>query len=729
MPTTSLPLNDAVVRSFQRASTALAVGAAACALGQLAVPLVPGLPSSIALAACLLAASIVSRNAAWSLTVGFMGCVVAVAGGLLAPVAAAPTALVVVIAAGVGLTGTGFALLGQLALAVALAATAVAALFDIYSLPTGSSHTSLALAPAILSMVLGFSALLARPAEGPLRLVCLNTQASGTFRTLLPYFLTLPFVLGWLRLQGQQMGLYGAEFGISLLSVAMSVGLVTLKWFTTRQRLRVELQALADQASLLSKQAELKNAQAIGAVRERLVAEQRRFAALVDAAPIAIFETDHEGNCIFVNPAWEVLAGLPLEAALGQGWAKAIHPDDRKRVSDEWYAAAKATTPFSLDYRFQRPDGGISWLNGNAVALRDGADQVTGYVGSVLDVTSRREALARRFKAAEDFRQLVGNAPVGIVVAADGLIRYSNETMLKLMRASADEVAGRKVMSLLAPEHRPDFQDVDAARRAEVGAQRPRTLVRADGSSVIVEVVGTELEFEGVPSSMVVIVDVTRRIEAEAKLAQANAEVLKSLREKEILLQEVHHRVKNNLQVIASLLSLNAHKASEENTRQVLMEMRARVFAISALHERIYRSREFGRVDLKEYLEGLLNEAVRTAAGTARPALAMDIASEVVGIDEAMPVGLIVNELISNAFKHARSTQPLRLRVTLRAEGAVTILEVGDNGPGMAPTASATETLGLSLVKGLAKQLGGEVTFGSDPSGLTARVSFPRGAA
>jgi PAS domain S-box-containing protein len=117
-----------------------------------------------------------------------------------------------------------------------------------------------------------------------------------------------------------------------------------------------------------------------------------RFAAVADLAPVGIFQTDADGNCLFVNRRWCQLAGLTPSQAAGRGWAAALHPDDRERVFDRWYTAARTGTEFQEEYRFQSPDGCIRWLQGSAVATRDAAGATTGYLGTVTDVTEHRRA-------------------------------------------------------------------------------------------------------------------------------------------------------------------------------------------------------------------------------------------------------------------------------------------------------------------------------------------------
>ncbi|QIR35436.1 EAL domain-containing protein [Tolypothrix sp. PCC 7910] len=119
---------------------------------------------------------------------------------------------------------------------------------------------------------------------------------------------------------------------------------------------------------------------------------EQRYASLAAAAPVGIFRTDAQGNCVYVNERWCKIAGLNLEEAQGSGWVKALHPDDRQKVAAEWYSAAQENRPFQLEYRFQQSDKTIAWVFGQAVAEYNPAGQITGYIGTITDISDRKQA-------------------------------------------------------------------------------------------------------------------------------------------------------------------------------------------------------------------------------------------------------------------------------------------------------------------------------------------------
>ena len=216
---------------------------------------------------------------------------------------------------------------------------------------------------------------------------------------------------------------------------------------------------------------------------------------------------------------------------------------------------------------------------------------------------------------------------------------------------------------------------------------------------------------------VVAFLEITKRKQTE-RLLQA------SLSEKESLLQEIHHRVKNNLQIITSLLRLQAGRIDEPVAKAVLLDMQNRVRSMALIHEHLYRSENLAAVDLAAYLKNLCQQLFRTmliTPGTIQ--LHCDLVPVHIEIDQAIPCGLLVNELVSNALKHAFPTgQGGEVRVELHPQDYPPgwRLRVADNGVGLPPDLSPdyATTMGLRLVSDLARQLGGRLQIGAGPGAV-----------
>lgn len=203
-----------------------------------------------------------------------------------------------------------------------------------------------------------------------------------------------------------------------------------------------------------------------------------------------------------------------------------------------------------------------------------------------------------------------------------------------------------------------------------------------------------------------------------------------SLHEKEVLLKEIHHRVKNNLQVISSLLNLQAPLLRDEHDRLLFQESQQRVKTMAMIHEDLYRSKDLHKISVREYIVRLIREVVSAyGASAALITLDFDVADVQWDLDTAIPCGLIINELVSDVLKYAfpNGSGALTIRLTTPTGGGYE-LSISDNGVGLPEgfDLDSLESLGLQLVQGLVEeQLGGQLTVSSHPGqGTTWTVRF-----
>jgi len=222
--------------------------------------------------------------------------------------------------------------------------------------------------------------------------------------------------------------------------------------------------------------------------------------------------------------------------------------------------------------------------------------------------------------------------------------------------------------------------------------------------------------------------DVAMHLGTAIERARAKEALRKSLHEKEVLLREVHHRVKNNLQVISSILSIQATAATDAEAKGVLHDCRARVRAIAMVHERLSRFRDLSQIDLGRYVRTLAQEIFISAGmQDGRVTFIVEADDVDLDIDRAVPCGLILNELLANALSHAFAPgQGGQVRVGLTSDSEGLVLTVADDGIGLPVDVEAASagSLGLKLVHSLARQLAGEVQIDRD-GGTAFHVRFP----
>ena len=326
-------------------------------------------------------------------------------------------------------------------------------------------------------------------------------------------------------------------------------------------------------------------------MRKKTEAAEKRFRSLSSFAPVGIFEVDVDGHCIYTNPRWETITGLSYADSAGDGWLQFIHEDSRIEFLKGWKPVAATEYGFSKEFRLNvdvGDDGAQRWVRSLITALRTGDGKVTGYVGTLEEITESKHS---------------------------------------------------------------------------------ESLIRA------------------------------------------------SLEEKELLLREIHHRVKNNLQVISSLLNIQSSYIADESMHQIFKESQSRIKSMALIHEKLYSSKDLSKIKFDDYLRNLANHLFHTYRIDAH---SIDVKINVdqdifLGIDTAIPCGLIVNELISNSMKYAfpdKRKGEIQVGLCSSTNGKYT-LTVRDNGIGVPADLdiNTTESLGMQLVTTLTSQLEGTIVL------------------
>ncbi|MFC1568985.1 sensor histidine kinase [bacterium] len=213
-----------------------------------------------------------------------------------------------------------------------------------------------------------------------------------------------------------------------------------------------------------------------------------------------------------------------------------------------------------------------------------------------------------------------------------------------------------------------------------------------------------------------------------ADIMKKEGELKESLREKTLLLQEIHHRVKNNLQVITSLLNLQAGQVHDQEAKDALTSSKQRVHAMAMIHTRLYSDPHISDINFEKYIESIANDIQKMYSTSGRIQLTLDLQSEHLDIDTAVPLGLIVNELLTNALKHAfKDGSQGEIHVVFKGNDKTYLLEVHDNGQGLSKETpdQQNHSLGLKLVRILTKQLEGTLDINSS-KGTHFSIQFPK---
>jgi len=359
---------------------------------------------------------------------------------------------------------------------------------------------------------------------------------------------------------------------------------------------------------------------------------------------------------------------------------------------------------------------------------------LTGIVYLTTTSQARAQETAERMTASyrrteRKFRDLLESAPDGIlIVDATGRIVMANAQIETLFGYARQEVTGQPV-EMLIPErfrgehvqHRTGFFHTPVPR--QMGAGLELFGLRKDGTEFPVEISLGPLKTDEGPVVSAAIRDVTARKEVEA-------EIISSLHEKEALLREIHHRVKNNLQVISSLLALQSDSADDPLAKPLFEESRDRVKSMALVHEKLYQSPNLSRIDFGEYVRDLVSYLLRSYGALGRIEAHVQIESVMLQLDAAINCGLIINELVSNALKHAfPENKAGSIRIHIRRDEQGIALFVEDDGIGFPPGVDFqhTKTMGLRLVVRLVRQLNATIRL-DGRMGTVFRIDLPGSA-
>lgn len=447
------------------------------------------------------------------------------------------------------------------------------------------------------------------------------------------------------------------------------------------------------------------------------------FRRVVEAVPSAMLVIGPDGRIVLANRQVEQLFGYAHDELLGRSIE--ILVPERYRQGHPALRQGFFTRPQSRpmgagrDLYALRKDGSEFpvEIGLNPIETEDG----TLVLSSIID-------LAPRKRVEERFRRVVEAAPSAMVmINRTGLIEMVNNQAERMFGYDRAELLGRPVEFLVPvrfrrghPQLRGDFFTELQSR--PMGAGRDLYALRKDGSEFPVEIGLNPIETEEGTMVLSAIVDISDRKQKEQRIQVA-------LEEKNILLAEIHHRVKNNLQIVHSLLDLQSARLTDQTAIEMLNDSKNRVSSMALIHQILYQSKDFAEIDFRSVLDSLVPTLVQSYRVSPTVIdVQLEAENVLLALNAAIPCGLIVNELISNALKHAfPAGRPGRLNISMKQDSQDFVeLRVEDDGIGipMEIDFETTSTLGLQLVQLLASQLKGTLAVNRvDPTSFT--IVFP----
>jgi PAS domain S-box-containing protein len=625
------------------------------------------------------------------------------------------------------------------------------------------SYAALTLHTALGFLFASAALLAARPAAGLVRLLASPSAAGRIVRWLLPAIVLVPVITGWLQLVGESAGYYTHRYGNVLVTVSTIAFLGALAAVLATSLDRSE-RAVARSVGLLHE------------TQERFrSARERQLHEMVAHAPHSIAMLDTELRYVHVSPRWLSDFQLPPDI-IGKR-----HYDVFPEIPEHWRAihqrCLEGGTATNDAEAFVRGDGRIQWVRWKACPWRD----LEGRIGGILlyneDITAQRTAEEAARITQEQLR-------LAQRVARIGTFDWNVVTGVNTWTPELEQMHGLSVggfarteaawEQLLLPEDRAGaIRRVEEAFATGEPASAEWRVRWPDGSihwigarfqafkddggrrlrliGVNFDITETKQAEEQRERMLAEIRDLSKNLERRveertrelaiardrlehdiAERMRLEEEQSRRYAERALLLKEIHHRVKNNLQVISSLFYLQADRTPNETVRRLLDESRGRLQTIALIHDKLYRSEQLAYIDFGDYLRDL-TATLTSAIGVQAPKVAVRINADQIflDIDRALPSALIINELVTNSLRHGFAGErsgEVCIRVT--QTDAALHLEVADDGIGFPDDLDFRHvtTLGLQLVTTLAEQMRGDIEL-VRRGGTTFRIHMPLPAA
>lgn len=453
---------------------------------------------------------------------------------------------------------------------------------------------------------------------------------------------------------------------------------------------------------------------------EALKMSEERLRHLVKFAPTGIAELDlQKSRFLSVNDVVCELSGYTQAELLTMGPLDLMTADSKTLYLKRRKKALEGKPDFSnAEYTIKTKDGKEVVVLINSKVRLNETDKATTATVVLHDITERKRIEEALRQSEEKYYNFLNNLADGVFVL-DRSWRYAfmNNAALQLVKLSREEFLGNKIFDVFPGiENTTFFKAYENTMQTGQINNLEDSFPGPDGKKRYYQI-----RAAAVPEGVIVVArDITVRRRAEEKLKE-------SLTEKEVLLKEIHHRVKNNMNLVNSLLKLQSMRIKDKNTRTMFKDTRNRVRSMALVHEKLYQSRDFARINISKYLRSMIVHLFRSYDINANDIkLNIDLQDTVLDITRAIPCGLIVNELVTNCLKHSfPEGKSGEIHVILGEKEGEHTLVVRDSGIGIPKDVNfeAPETLGLQVVSDLVDQLNGTIAL-KRGKGTTFKIQF-----
>ena len=444
---------------------------------------------------------------------------------------------------------------------------------------------------------------------------------------------------------------------------------------------------------------------------------------LYENAPMAYQSLDADGNILEVNKTWLEVLGYTREEVVGRWFGNFLSPECVEHFKYNFPRFKEAGEVSNVEFEMVKSDG---------VNIRVSFDGKIGYDSKgkfkqthciFKDITAQKNAETAMKESERYYKTIFENTGTAtIIVEEDSTISLVNTQFECLYGMNWDSIPGKfKWTDMVSTEHLTKMQEYHKLRRVDPDAvPRNYEFDFVDSAGNIKNIFVTVAIIPGTTKSLVSLQDITHSKDIENKLKT-------SINEKDTLLREIHHRVKNNLQIISSLLNLQSRYITDSETLDVFTESQNRVRSMAIVHEKLYKSDNISKIDFRDYINDLAaNLFYNYNVAPEKISLNTNIENIFFDVDTCIPCGLIVNELLTNCVKHAFPDNKMgHINIDMQYNEGIYTLNVSDDGVGFPESMDYknTDTLGMQLVINLVNQLGGSMEIINE-AGTTFKIVF-----
>jgi PAS domain S-box-containing protein len=468
-------------------------------------------------------------------------------------------------------------------------------------------------------------------------------------------------------------------------------------------------------------------------VEQALQESEERYRSVVEDQTEFICRFTPDGRITFVNDAYCRYFSLDKNQCIAEPQSVKLVPEDVRLMKRHIASLTQENPVAIIEHRIIMSSGEIRWQRWSDRAIFDKDGLLIEYQSVGRDITEKKQAEEELRDSEMRYRSVIENAAEGIVVVQDGIVQYANTRALEMVDLSPEEIGNQQFTGFIHPDDRALV--FDRYQRRIRGENVPQNydfrIIGKSGQITWVQVSAVQISWNNQPATLNFLMDITDRNLMDAEIRSLNrvleqrvadrtGQLNAMLAEKELLLREIHHRVKNNLQIIVSLFNLQSRYISDQKVLEVIRESQSRVRAMALVHERIYRSENVASVDLKEYLT-FLGEQVFHYHGM-KPSqikLCLTMPEIRLDVDTVIPLGLVINELLSNSLKHAfpdGRKGTISILFSTSDEKNISLV-FSDDGVGFPAGLDwkNSPSLGLRLVISLVRQLNGTIELNPSP--------------